>query len=368
MFLFGRAGIAAAVARSAGLVAAVASVVTAALASSAAVAVAAAANDAPDDPIERVARLVQAADFDAAELAARATLASGTLDRSRAARVYLQLGIVGAARHDDESAVFAFGRALALDPALELPAFAGPHVVRPFQRAREEARAAPAVRIAARIGRGRVDGEIDVRVTVGGDRTALARRVRVRGGSCQEVRDIGEGELRLSAVCPEILRACVAFTAGVLDQYGNELWPAIGAATLCPPLPAVAVAPVPQSAPAPAPATAVASTADAVLSGRPAPAPALARPTPGYVWATGALAGALAVTTGVVGGVALSRRDDYESRRDDPGVPYETKVGLHDRAASAEQWATAAFVATGAAALTTIVLYLMRGHGESHAR
>jgi hypothetical protein len=362
MFLFGRAGIAAAVARSAGLVAAVATT-AAALAPSVAAA-AAAANDAPDDPIERLARLVQAADFDAAEQAARATLASGTLDRARAARVYLQLGIVAAARHDDESAVFAFGRALALDAALELPAFAGPHVVRPFQRAREEARAAPAVRIAARIGRGRLDGEIDVRVTVGGDRTALARRVRVRGGSCEEVRDVGEGELRLSAVCPEILRACVAFTAGVLDQYGNELWPAIGAASLCPPLPPVTVAPVPQSAPAPATTLAVATKADAVRSSAPAPA----RATPGYVWATGALAGALAVTTSVVGGVALSRRDDYQRRRDDPAVPYDTKVDLHDRAASTEQWATAAAVATGAAALTTIVLYLMRGHGESHAR
>jgi hypothetical protein len=367
MFLFGRAGIAGAVARSAGLVAAVAVAAalapsTSAMAALAPSTMAAAASDAPDDPIERVARLVQAADFDAAEQAARATLASGTLDRARAARVYLQLGIVGAARHDDESAVFAFGRALALDPALELPAFAGPHVVRPFQRAREEARAAPAVRIAARIGRGRADGEIDVRVTVGGDRAALARRVRVRGGSCEEVRDVGEGELRLSAVCPEILRACVAFTAGVLDQYGNELWPAIGAASLCPPLPAVAVAPVPLSAPPPA------TVADGAAAAVRAVAPASAPATPGYVWASGGLAGALAVTTGVVGGVALSRRDDYQRSRDDPSVAYEAKVGLHDRAASAEQWATAAAVATGAAALTTIVLYLMRGHGESHAR
>src|SRR5580765_2531451 len=136
-----------------------------------------------DAVIERLSALMQAADFDAAEREARRALASGALGRLAAARVYLHLGIVAAARHDDGAAARAFDLGLALDPELELPAFAGPHVARPFARARARASAAPPLAVAAHVGRGHEAHELDVRVVVSGDRGGLLRRVRVRGGS-----------------------------------------------------------------------------------------------------------------------------------------------------------------------------------------
>src|SRR5271154_643264 len=89
-----------------------------------------------DARVDDVEGLLARADFDEAEMAAGNALASGTLTSRAAARVYLALGTIAAARGAPEKAEAFFRDALVIDPGIALPPSAGPHVVERFLAAR----------------------------------------------------------------------------------------------------------------------------------------------------------------------------------------------------------------------------------------
>ena len=89
----------------------------------------------PDD-VDRIESLAARADFDQAELAATRALSNGALRPEAAARIYVVLGTIAAARGSMEDAEALFRKALILDPRAVLPSSAGPHVRAPFSRAR----------------------------------------------------------------------------------------------------------------------------------------------------------------------------------------------------------------------------------------
>jgi hypothetical protein len=80
---------------------------------------------------------------------------------------------------------------------------------------------------------------------------------------------------------------------------------------------------------------------------------------PAYAWAGIAVTGALAVTTGVLGLVALDRRSTYQAANVDPSRVAD-RQHLRDDAAAAERNATVASIATALAGGITVVLVLTR--------
>ena len=89
----------------------------------------------PDD-VDRVESLAEQADFDHAEVAATRALSQGSLPPAAAARVYVVLGTIAAARGNPEDAEAFFRKALVLNPRAVLQPSAGPHVRASFSRAR----------------------------------------------------------------------------------------------------------------------------------------------------------------------------------------------------------------------------------------
>jgi hypothetical protein len=278
--------------------------------------------------------LVGRADFAAAERRAQDLLASGKLRRPEVARVYLQLGIVASARRDPAGAEIAFRRALQLDSTLALPSSAGPHVAESFGHARAGlARSAPG---GPRASLTRVEGSADVWIDVktGGTDAGLARQIEVRADGFRQVLPLDGVTPRLRVTLPASLPGCTKVIASLLDEYGNELWPEAGQTGPC-----LAIA-----------------GADAGVRG----ASTSSRPVPRRVWAGAAATGVLAVTTGVLGAIALDRRGQYHDALDAMATPTNDLGSQHDDAVTAERRATIAFVATVAAGVVTLALALWR--------
>src|SRR5579862_2549967 len=80
------------------------------------------------DEVDRIESLAEQADFDHAELAANRALSNPDLAPVAAARVYVVLGTIAAARGNSEDAEDFFRKALAQNPRTTLPPSAGPHV------------------------------------------------------------------------------------------------------------------------------------------------------------------------------------------------------------------------------------------------
>ena len=297
--------------------------------------------------------MVRAADFDAAEAAARALLRSGTLSRDSVARIYLQLGIVASAKRDSAGAESAFRKALRLDRELRLSASAGPHVAEAFQLAKttpaEAATDAPKVVLTPASGGGALSVEAPAR-RPGDD---LVRRVVVAIADVREDHDLGGAPLRFSIALPASVAACATATASVLDELGNELWPAVASVEVCRAAP---LARTSTATPAggferiepPVPAT-------ALLSSTPSPPPPkrISRAT----WVAAATTGAAAIGTAVLGLVALERRDDYNNAFGGSATADQQRQ-LRELALTAEHRATAGALVTTVLAAATVFLYL----------
>ena len=298
--------------------------------------------------------LVRRADFDAAETTAQKLLRTGSLSRVEVARVYLQLGIVASAKRDSAGAAAAFRKALRLDGELRLSPSAGPHVAETFGRAKAAAPDStandPKVVLTAPPGAGGVSVEAPAR-RAGDD---LPRRVVVTIGDVREARDLGPMPARFSVALPTSVARCATATAGVLDEFGNELWPAVASVEVCrAPPPASDGAdrrrPPPLIAPRPtAPAEGVLSK----TSSPPAP-----RSVSRATWVAAAMTGAAAVATTVLGVVALERRDDYNSSFGGSATPDQQRQ-LRELAVTAERRSTAGAIVTGLLATATVVLYI----------
>jgi hypothetical protein len=301
--------------------------------------------------VERTAELealVRRADFDAAETAAQKLLRSGALSRREVARVYLQLGIVASAKRDSARATAAFRTALRLDGELRLAPSAGPHVAATFDRAKAAALDAasdpPKVVLTAAAGTGELSVEAPPR-QAGDD---LAHRVAVTIGDEREARDLGTLPLQFSIALPSSVASCATATATVLDEFGNELWPAVASVEVCRnPPPALERAPPPVS-------PTIKSQALNVLTGGSSPPP---KPVSPATWVAAAATGAAAVGTAVLGFVALERRDDYDGSFGGSATPDQQRQ-LRELAVTAERRATAGGIVTALLATATVVLYV----------
>src|SRR5262245_33578355 len=275
--------------------------------------------------------LVRKADFDAAEKVAQKLLRSGALARPEAARVYLQLGIVSSAKRDAAGAEAAFRKALRLDGDLRLSPSAGPHVVTTLARAKTSVSSGapidPVVSLTSVPGKGEVSVETQARK----DEDGLVRRLSVRIGEERESRDLGEAPLSYTIALPVTVTACATATASLLDEYGNELWPAVASAEVCRP-PPLALAP-PEAKPAAAAVSRATGAAPAeVVTAKSAER---SRPVSRWVWVATAATAAAAVGTTVLGIVALDRRDEYHGSLSD-GSTYEQQRKMRDLALTAE--------------------------------
>src|SRR5271167_3651914 len=74
------------------------------------------------DEVDRVESLAEQADFDHAEIAATHALSNGDLSPAAAARVYVVLGTIAAARGNPEDAEALFRKAIVLSPRVSLQA------------------------------------------------------------------------------------------------------------------------------------------------------------------------------------------------------------------------------------------------------
>jgi hypothetical protein len=272
------------------------------------------------------------------------------------ARVYLQLGIIASARRNSADAAEAFRRALCLDGDMALDKSAGPHVAETFARVKSAlppaAAFVPVITLGAVSGRGELSVEAAPKPSAG-----PARRVSVRMADLREERDLGADPIRFSLPLPGSIKGCVTATAAVLDEFGNELWPAVASQDVCrsPPEPPLASASKPlrpSALAAPSPSV----PASDVLSKKMPPSPA-PRPIPRAVWVVAAMTGAAAVGTAVLGMVALERGDDYNDRLGGTAT-YDQQRQLRELAVTAQKRATAGAIVTGVLSVATVVLYL----------
>jgi hypothetical protein len=300
--------------------------------------------------------LVRRADFDAAETTAQKLLRTGALTRGEVARVYLQLGIVASAKRDSARATAAFRAALRLDGELRLAPSAGPHVAATFDRARTAApdptSEDPKIVLMAAPGTGELSVEAPSR-RAGDD---LARRVAVTIGETREARDLGLVPLQFSLELPKSVASCATATAAVLDEFGNELWPAVSSIEVCRARPPAPPPPIPgaRRASAIAAPTTKAQAVDVLTGGSSPPPPkTISRPT----WVAAAATSAAAVGTAVLGLVALERRDDYNSSFGGTATPDQQRQ-LRELAVTAERRATAGGIVTALLATATVVLYI----------
>jgi hypothetical protein len=305
-------------------------------------------------------RLVRKADFDAAEKAAQKLLQSGTLVKQDVARVYLQLGIVAAAKRDTAGAAAAFRKALRLDGDLRLSSSVGPHVIAAFSRAKEALPPSTPADSSVVLTPAADTGELAVEAPARKD-DGLARRVAVRIADKNVVRDLGAAPLRFSLTLPASVEACATAAASLLDEYGNELWPRVASAEVCrKPAPSLALArndtasvSAAVSATVVAPPVSIAPPAAVVSSKTAAPSRSVSRAT----WVAAAATGAAAVGTTVLGIVALERVNEYNDSLSNSGTP-EQQQRLRDLASTAQHRATGGAIVTALLAVTTVVFYI----------
>jgi hypothetical protein len=299
--------------------------------------------------------LVQRADFDVAERAARKLLQSGSLSGQEVARVYLQLGIIASAKRDSASAAAAFRDALRLDGDLTLRPSAGPHVTETFSRVKsampETTAREPAITLSAAADRGELIVEAAAQPS-----NSPAHQVSVQIAEVKETRKLGAAPIRFSLSLPASVDRCVTARASVLDEFGNELWPAASQDVCRAP-----AAPRPPAVSLPSASLMVPPKRESspnVLSTTALTAPsATARPISRLTWMAAALTGAAAAATGVLGVVALERRDDYHDSFGG-SASLDQQQHLRDLAVRAEQRATVGAVVTGALLAATAILYV----------
>jgi hypothetical protein len=320
--------------------------------------------DGAGEPVERtsriapIERLVRAAHFDAAEHEARTLLSSGTLDRGEVAELYLQLGIIVAARLDEPGAVLAFRRALMLAPEIVLPLFAGPHIVQAFSRARGVVLAEPPLRTAVRVSQTAGGSPVRVEARVTGDATGIARQLRLLGASVEETRALSGGTLAVTVAVPAELRGCEALRASVLDEHGNEIQPSVGEGRVCAATAAVAGGrPVVAGGGAPA----------GVVARSGAPAGESARPIPLYVWAAAGVTAAGLLTAGGFALGYLQARSDYHRSLQDDGRSDADRLALRNDAVDTGRLAERVGLVTAGLAVTTTILYLTRPRRSANA-
>jgi hypothetical protein len=300
-----------------------------------------------DGAFENVERLVRGAYFDEAERAAGSLLASGDLGRRDVARVHLELGIIAAARANESLAERAFVRALRLEPSMELPPSAGPHVASAFQRAKDRVSGEPGLEVSVTFER--VDSELEVRVAPQGSPEGLIDGVEVKTTSVRRKLRFEKAEPPFRVRMELASGTCDALTVTVTDDHGNPLWPDVARFEPCPAR--QAALPPAESARPPA------AIVQAPMSPKPDEPE---RPVPTYVWIGTVATAGLAITTMVVGIGALDKTDEYNAKVDDPDLSEESKRDLRESAQNAQTRATVLGITTGVVGVATLVLYFVR--------
>jgi hypothetical protein len=297
-----------------------------------------------EDPTQALDGMVRRADFDAAETKAQGLLASGSLTRQQVARIYLELGIVASARREPTKAEMEFRRALRLDEDLSLSAWVGPQVAETFDRAKTAlstlTTAAPIVSLAPLPGAAKVSVEAVAKTDDG-----LARYLLVRLAELREIHNLDESPIRFLLSLPASIQSCATVKVSVLDEYRNEIWPEVASVELCRSLSLAMSSSVRTTNP---------DAPTMVLSSNPAEP---SRPIPRSVWVAAAATGAVALSTAVLGLVALEMRSEYDDSLTNSAGPAEQRQ-LRDSATTAEHHATFATIVTAVLATTTAVLYV----------
>jgi hypothetical protein len=266
------------------------------------------------------------------------------LTRLDAARTYLELGIIAAARRDFSGAGSSFRRALRLEPTLTLPDTAGPDVVSAFSRVVKEA---PPEAVQVSVGFEQLAGGEKLQVTArtNGQADGLTKSLLIEGGGLARRHALSDDNLQFVEDVPPP-KECVTINASILDEYENRLWPNVAETRVCPPqgplLEAATVNPNPES-------KAATATPDTTT-----------RPIPAYVWIGVTVTGGLTALTGVFGVFSLNTRDEYHQIRDDPTYSLKQKADLRDRTVAQQNLATAFGIGAGSAAVATLVLYFTR--------
>ena len=125
-------------------------------------------------------QLLASSRYDEAAAAANAELRTGKLDAVGVAARYFTLGRAYASIDEVDRAIGSFGRALALDPRLDLPATAPPKVIEPLVTARRLHGSGGALHLEVRTGRSDPGSLPTLLATVVGDPFGLVARVRVQ--------------------------------------------------------------------------------------------------------------------------------------------------------------------------------------------
>jgi len=294
------------------------------------------AQDAPR--IDRVEQLVTSANFAEARAEAQAVLGSGKLHRRDVARVYVQMGIIAAARREDDFAQAAFRKALVLEPASTLPDSAGPHIDEAWKTAAATVARSPALAPSAQLTPVANRAEVWVEPQIAGDSEHLVRRLRINAQGVAHVRDLADARGRFLEALPEIAAHCATVTVDALDENGNELFPGIAHGDVCP---------------ATVAGEAGAHETIAPLPDRKETGFTNSRPVPGYVWGMVGLTAAGVGATAVLGTIALGKAHDYNDAS-------QRTPTQRDDAAGAEHRATAAAILTAGAGAATLILYFTR--------
>ncbi len=292
-----------------------------------------------DARVDDVEGLLARADFDQAETAAGKALASGTLTSRAAARVYLALGTIAAARAAPEKAESFFRDAIVIDPGIVLPPSAGPHVVDRFlaaRRARDE-KATLTLGLNVRLDHDPSIALVDIDVR--GDPEGLARQVVLRGDGVDDRRPLQAPGIQFTETLPD-QPPCVSLVAGIVDEWGNELWPALARETVCRPAPAIP------------------RRTEAVLHVEPA---ASRSPLPASVWiVTGVATAGFAVATTALGLVAVERHDDLDRANASAQSTVDQRNGLKSAAQALDYATVIVGAATLGSAIVTVTLLATR--------
>ena len=146
----------------------------------ASIAAASAATPEDDNPFEAADRAYTNLEFAEAVSLYEQVVVGGGLSRTQLVRAYAGIGLSTAVLLKKDRAVWAFKRVLALDPAWQLPGYAGPKLAQPFEEAKAWAkeRASASLRLVHEAEL--IAGEAAVvRVELRSDALELARSVRL---------------------------------------------------------------------------------------------------------------------------------------------------------------------------------------------
>lgn len=290
---------------------------------------------------DSIALLVDRADFEGASALVATMLASGKLSRSEAARVHLFAGVIAAARRNSAEANNEFKKALLLDSSIALPASAGPHVVTSFEGARSELISQPVLAIAVELAHGSAPNELALSAHLSGNQSGLLQQLVLHSPKSAEHLDINEPGLQVTKVVAP-MQDCSVYSVGAADPFGNELWPDLATLTLCPPAAA---------APAPAPVA---------LKARLPPAQPAASGMPWSIKLSAGVSASLAIAGGVLGGVALNQRAQFNDKNEDPSATVADRREARDRAALTQHLSTGAAVLAVAAAVPVVWYFVSK--------